>query len=466
MQPEWVEAVEYLRNRFRREAVEHTGGATEYARSLLQYLRTREEPKLLFSPGRLRELAALAAARDQEEHAWCKEIADNAVEGRLYGASNAYCRRFLAVDRETFDFSSYEHHDPQAIRGLNRHRWFECLAREYWHTGERSYFDALMREWDFFIEKVPFPDEAFLRTVQPSYASTWQTDGADWEPASVVAEKERVSCFPQGGVAAMRSSSGPHAGLLLFDNGPNAAGHAHKNNLTIHYDALGVPVIVDPGRWIYRQDTDRWWIAQPESHNTIVAEPALLQPGEVRDATGIRSIARPDDPRMVTPIAMDHGAYASACSSLSAYTAAPGARVERRLAVSLADDDPWLLVVDRVEAGAGVLWTNSWLLPASGPAREADGCYVARPDAGPLVTFAAHATSELALRDDTMFWCPNYGEKLPARWIRFSAPEREAVRAFAFVPRSEAPADVRLQVSETWASLAIGGSVRVELPLV
>jgi hypothetical protein len=51
------------------------------------------------------------------------------------------------------------------------------------------------------------------------------------------------------------------------------------------------------------------------------------------------------------------------------------------------------------------------------------------------VNFAV--TDGLDMKDDAMFWCPDYAVKEPARWVRFSSRLSEGLRAFVFCPHGE-----------------------------
>ncbi len=157
-------AVELLKDRLSRRLVQELE-AGDFAEDLLAYLRQRKTPCLLFTPGNAPHIMQRCRELDPEEYAWEKRIADEAVQGRSYAASNPYCDRFVELDKETFDFTEFEHWDKEALHGLNRHRWYASLARHYWEAQDRTYFDALMREWDFFAEKVPAPDEAMLANI-------------------------------------------------------------------------------------------------------------------------------------------------------------------------------------------------------------------------------------------------------------------------------------------------------------
>ncbi|MFW6058779.1 MAG: hypothetical protein ACODAQ_01270, partial [Phycisphaeraceae bacterium] len=123
-------ALDLLKDRLHRPLVAELE-AGDFADNLLAHFRQRRTPVLPFTAERLPEIARLAQERDPEEHAWVKRIADEAIAGRLYGASNPYADHFIEVP-DDFDFSAIDGPDPQTIHGLNRHRWFAALARHYW----------------------------------------------------------------------------------------------------------------------------------------------------------------------------------------------------------------------------------------------------------------------------------------------------------------------------------------------
>jgi len=604
----------------------------DFCANLLAYLRGRETPRLLFDGARLGETARAAMAAGPDEAAWEREIADNAVEGRLYAASNPHCRRFLAADPDKFDFSSCDIEDPEAIHGLCRMRWLACLGKAYWETGEGKYFEALLRQWDFFEFKAPTPGEEFWRRVHaagpvnmappfgeldtfirltnwywafwlglfaremtaercagllarclrlfdlvaargvkrhehnftsmqmealylwasalpeftgmtvwrhaarnilessleravfddgaqweksagyhggcirwyatpcllgmrngdewaapylaklrkmgeyldailtpdgkyplmsdsdrqagteplsllrllfadmkfrrsvgPSYYTAWVGDGETWKAEETVGVFDPVAVFPQAGVAAVHPGGAGGASVLL-DNGPTSAGHAHLNNLTIHYDLPQGPVIVDPGRWIYRSDADRAWVIRCFSHNTVFIEDAAIRPEDWIQEPGFARIFGPEDNR-VSPIRVgeEHGATVLETAFRGF---APDARAEARRLVVMPNDpaEVWLGVVDRMEAPRPHSWTNAWLFPSAKAGRETETGYEMDLSWGARLRMAFVGDTLLALRDEAKFWCPNYGEKEPARWVRLTSHCQKTRRAFLFAP--------------------------------
>ena len=622
-------ALKALRNRLDADFVARMD-AGDFAENLLTYLRCRQAPRLFFSLDRLSKISALTRQHDPEEFLWEKEIADNAVEGRMYGASNVYCRRFLQVDRKTFDFSAYDHPDPQTIHGLGRHRWYASLARTYWDARNPKYFHALMDQWDFYVEKVPFPDTTFYRkihalgpvgmapplheldvyirltnwwwaywiilhaeemtpqrnaillyrclrlfdlvaargirrhegnftsmqmealyfwstalpevtgmdvwnhmvrntmesslgravsddgvqweksmsyhcgcirwygssyllgqrnggpwanayedrlrkmgafvdalitpdgntpllsdsdrkpvwkgplgllkcafpdiafhnSVSPTYFSLWLSDGQVWDAAPKNVPRTSVSLFPEGGVATARNRH--TASLVILDNGPTHAGHSHEDNLTVHYEALGHPILVDPGRAVYRDDVDRDWVTRCQSHNTVCIEDTPVRAGEYLSEPAMQVLSTTMDPRIGRVESLAREGLVLLRSAFRAFTADPEAAVRRTVIFPFGEGDTWLAVVDEISANVPHTWTNAWLFPASQPLQTRPDGYAIGLESGIEVRFAV--SGNLTVRQDAMFWCPNYAEKAPAQWVRFSGVCTSGSRAFLFHP--------------------------------
>lgn len=620
--------------------------AGDFAANLLAHFRTRTTPRLLFSPDRLPTIAALCRQHDPDELAWEMRIADEAVAGRLYAASNAYCERFVAVDRDAFDFSAYEHPDPQSIHGLNRNRWCSALARAYWQARDPKYFDTLMREWDFYASKVPmdpatlfprlhamgkegrllppyheldnfirltnwwsafwlalhaaemtpprcvvllarclrlfdlvaargihihrhnftamqmealylwaaalpevlgmdvwraharctaeaglnqavfedgvqweksagyhagcirwygvpflfgqvqgepwapeygerlrrmgefldaivtpdgnvalladsdrnrtwagplallhclFPDLKFRRPVAPNFFTLWVTDGREWDPAETVGERPRAQVFPAGGVAVAHNAARPADAMVILDNGPTNAGHSHPANLCVHYEALGRPVLVDPGRAVYRADDARAWATRALSHNTTYIEDTPVPAAGPMRGPGEFLRLQPGDPRLGEITVTDRSGAYQLLSDFSAHAAERAAWLRRFVSFPQDACANWLAVVDCASGGQAHTWTTSWLLPASQPARAVRGGYRVELDSGLHVQLACAASEPMTLRDDAMYWFASYDQRSPARWLRFSARSTRTQRCFLFCV-SAAPVVVMPQV--------------------
>lgn len=658
---ELAQAMELLRNRLDRRLVDSwiaARGEQDWPAALLDHLRTRETPRLLFSPGNAQHIIHRCRELDPDEFAWEQRIADEAVAGRVYAASNPYCDRFVELDRETFDFSRFDHWDRQALMGLNRHRWYSALARHYWVDQGSAYFDALMREWDFYAEKVAPPDETLLASIhsigagpvppygeldvscrltnwwwaywlmlhaepmtpernavllarclqlfdrvaargirvqehnftsmqmeaiyfwatalpeatgmdvwrhaarnnleaslrravaedgshweqsigyhqggirwygasmllarrngrsfadgyaerlqrmgefldalitpdgnlpllsdsdrvsiwkgtlamvrclfpeqrfrhdtRPSYYSLWVSDGFEWEAGETRLDTLATTVFPQAGLGVMRHRDDAQSSMVILDNGPNHAGHAHMDNLNVHFEASGRPVLVDPGRWIYVPGPDRSWVLDMCSHNTISIEDEPIAPGQPPERAAIQHIVTTDDAR-VSPIEhkQDHG-IARLSTSFKGYTDDVDAQVQRTLWFPIEGQTPWLTILDQFESPTSHTWTSSWLLPSQQPVQARGRSYTALLENGLTLRFATASSEPLSLRDEEMFWCPNYAEKSPARWLRFSSQAATGQRAFVFAPGDADGTMPKVELNDTTMRVTIGETV-------
>ncbi len=282
-----------------------------------------------------------------------------------------------------------------------------------------------------------FPDMTFRNTCAPAHGSLWASDGMTWEPAGAGFAEPFVKVFPNGGIATVRNTTTQ----LIVDNGPNGAGHCHKCNLAIHYEALGRPVLVDPGRAVYRPDTDRNWVIMPNSHNLPVIENAPVSAGVCIPASGIGVVPLAGDPRLGPFVTGVTAAQARITTSFGGYVADPTARVTRSVYLGLDEARPWLVVEDALASVQEHNWTHSWLFPAAQPMVSVAEGWRVRLDNGLHVALAAwSAEGPLTAREEAMFWFPNYGEKSPARWLRLSGRASTFRRIFAFAV-AETPPD-------------------------
>ncbi len=615
----------------------------DFQANLLQHLRNRETPRLFFGPGNPGRIAALARELDPDAWAWERRTADEATAGRFYGASNPCCERFIQVDRDTFDFSSYPHPDPETIHGLNRHRWFVALGRHYWDDGERRYFDTLMDHWDFFCRKVPFPDESwyaslhavgplnmpppfgeldifirltswwwaywcilhapeitpernlvllarclrhfdmvaargihrqesnktamqqealflwatalpeirgmrvwshaarnnlenslgkavladgahwemalsyhagcikwygasyllaerngvpfateygrrllemgkyldalvlpdgaepclgdsdrlagwraqlsllmgifpearFRHAPSPSLSSLWISGGQTWDPAARTAgdaSQPFAGTFPCAGVGVAATGSPLKGTVCILDNGPNHGYHAHDDNLSVQYEAFGKPVLVDPGRWIYDRSERRAWVCGASSHNRPWIDDAA-------DRIGLPHIVRMDDRIATAPVVSIDGALAHLSAVLHGLNGYPDATAARSCWIHLDESRPWLVVLDRFDGAHERSWVDSWLLPAEQPGVAAGDCIDLNLDGALCVRVLSAADHPIDRTDDEGFWCPQYAEARPARWLRFCGSCATGLRAFAFVPYTGEPPELMLQIT-------------------
>jgi hypothetical protein len=107
-------------------------------------------------------------------------------------------------------------------------------------------------------------------------AGAWETTWWGLEPRSPNGTSTTPGpvsrLFPNAGVAVVRAPAGHH---LLVTNGvvgTNGFGnHKHNDQLSFEYHHAGVPLIVDPGSYVYTSDADaRNLFRSTASHNTVI----------------------------------------------------------------------------------------------------------------------------------------------------------------------------------------------------
>jgi hypothetical protein len=162
-----------------------------------------------------------------------------------------------------------------------------------------------------------------------------------------LAPAERCVGFPVGGYFVQRSGWG-EAGesfsderFLVFGCGPlGDGGHGHYDSLAVEAYAYGHPLVVDPGRYTYAEDTPNWrhWFKGTAAHNTVTVDGLDQQPYRSGKPKGARMSSRLLDQRSTHGLHLLHGEVTS-----PAYEA-----VHRRGVVFVADD--YWLVFDELRA--------------------------------------------------------------------------------------------------------------------
>src|SRR5262249_41514196 len=104
----------------------------------------------------------------------------------------------------------------------------------------------------------------------------WATAGARGVPP-----QQRYVSFPLGGYFIQRSGWGEGKNpfrqerFLMFDCSPlGDGGHGHYDLLHVEIAADGQPLIVDPGRYTYAEETPNWrrWFKATAAHNTVCVD--------------------------------------------------------------------------------------------------------------------------------------------------------------------------------------------------
>jgi GNAT superfamily N-acetyltransferase len=90
------------------------------------------------------------------------------------------------------------------------------------------------------------------------------------------APAERSASFPMGGYFFQRSGwSDANERFLVFDCGPlGDGGHGHYDLLSIEAASDGRPLVVDPGRYTYSEESPNWrrWFKGTAAHNTVCVD--------------------------------------------------------------------------------------------------------------------------------------------------------------------------------------------------
>jgi len=78
--------------------------------------------------------------------------------------------------------------------------------------------------------------------------------------------------FPWAGQLVMRNNYSQNAHWAFFDIGPLGTGHVHYDKLHLSIHAYGRDILVDSGRYYYKNDKWRTHFKGTESHNTILID--------------------------------------------------------------------------------------------------------------------------------------------------------------------------------------------------
>ena len=75
------------------------------------------------------------------------------------------------------------------------------------------------------------------------------------------------------GVFTTRSCWGSSANFTMFTNGSLGSGHGHSDNLHVSLCMNGKPVLIDSGRYTYREDhEERIRLKSVAAHNSLVID--------------------------------------------------------------------------------------------------------------------------------------------------------------------------------------------------
>jgi hypothetical protein len=297
-----------------------------------------------------------------------------------------------------------------------------------------------------------FPDQPYQHLATPDYDTLWLTAGQVHLDIKTRQPDAPFKLFPDSKLLIVRTGKpapgghnagqDPPSSLLVFDNGPSNAGHAHRDQLSVYWRAGKHLALVDPGRWIYRDgDPDRLWVTSMRSHNCLwiagsSKDEARSLPPPVADRLS------PEDPRL-GPIQITQDKQSRTLrieANFAGYLADNQARVTRQLFFPLQADEHWLLIVDAFEGSKAWPWVNSWLTPGSTPIASRKDRWQAVLDPltsltsqGPLLHCLFAADHSIKVQTQPAFWTPEYAQKSPAQWTRHTGKAIKGVRAHLFV---------------------------------
>jgi hypothetical protein len=245
-------------------------------------------------------------------------------------------------------------------------------------------------------------------------AAWWGADAASVSAEALPASRETPArLFEQAGVAVARHDRT----FLLVTNGrvgTNGFGnHKHNDLLSFEFHADGVPLVVDPGSYVYTSDpTARNLFRATEYHNTIridVTEQNDLRPDY---------LFRMFETSSVEHLGFDDtAAYAEYRGRHTGYQRLPEPVVHART-LRLLKNAAALVIVDRLR-GAGVHTLDWHFHLAPGIDVEAiDRGEVALVTAGGRWRFRADTDLSIAVAD--AWYSPSYGVRRPCRALNLT----------------------------------------------
>jgi hypothetical protein len=259
------------------------------------------------------------------------------------------------------------------------------------------------------------------------------------EPAPPETARSRV--FADGGYVVMRSSWRRDAHHLIFDVGPvNAptSGHGHADLLSIQCSAFGEPYIVDPGTYCYTPEPEwRNFFRGAWAHSTVTVD-GLSQ------AVPAGPFNWQTHPRARLGRWLSTEAYDFADAAHDAYGDLHDPIVHRRRLIFV--KPRYWVIVDDIEGGATHRVELRFQFAPMKVAIEPDHWVRARGQRGQALLVRPFATVpfRLDLVEGNVAtlegWIsPNYGERLPAPVLIWSAAVRLPLRVMTLLFPIEHP---------------------------
>ena len=238
-------------------------------------------------------------------------------------------------------------------------------------------------------------------------AAAWETAWWGLETTPSAAAPPVSTLFPEAGLAVMRDSSSHY---LLATNGivgtKGFGNHKHNDLLSFEYHHAGVPLVVDPGSYVYTSDFDaRNVFRSTASHNTLQVdgqEQNDMKPEwifRLFETSNAEHVAFTDGPQCVEYTGRHHG-YERFERPVTH---------ERTLRLSKADGS--LAITDRL-TGRGEHDLRWHFHLAPGVRADVEEASTVRLVAGTR-TFRLRGPAGLAVSIRDAFYSPSYGVKVP-----------------------------------------------------
>jgi len=232
-----------------------------------------------------------------------------------------------------------------------------------------------------------------------------------------------LSCFREGGYVVMRSGGDERAHQLIFDTGPLgcgvSGGHGHADLLSVQCSAWGENFLVDAGTFCYTADAAwRRFFRSSQAHSTVMVDG--------------RGQAEPDGPfswhgrpsaRLLNCMSLPGHCLAEA--EHDAWSSLEDPVIHRRR-VLFADSRYWLIIDDLSGRATHHIDLRYQFAPLPVEV-ESDGWVRARGNDSALLIKAfssvplATTIARGQLAPPAGWYSPNYGQKIPAPAVTFSA---------------------------------------------
>lgn len=276
-------------------------------------------------------------------------------------------------------------------------------------------------------------------------AAMWEAAWWGFDVRGIVARKQppraQTRLYPEAGLAVARGDQW----FLLITNGrvgtKGFGNHKHNDQLALEYHARGVPLLVDPGSYVYTSDpTSRNLFRSASYHNTLRVD--RTEPNEVRPEWLFRLF---EQAHPVHDAFDESDAFIEYRGRHIGFRRLPDAVThERRIRLHKASAA--LAILDVLWGqGAHVVEWHFHCAPAVQVARLTDGNFVLTAGAK---EFVLHVPPGMAGTVSDAWYSPSYGIRVPCRAIDFICDLTLDGRAAWFFGVSEVVGDRSCRIAQ------------------